>query len=74
MQEDYSVVAKTSREEISAIPASKYLSENLGIDESEPVLKRQRYVYDPGRRPIEFGLAYYKSDSIVYTVESVRPE
>ena len=74
MEEDYSVVAKTSREEISAIPATKYLSENLGINKTAPVLKRQRYVYDPGGRPIEFGLAFYKSDSIVYTVESLRPD
>ena len=74
MEEDYSVVAKTSREEISAIPATKYLSENLRINKTAPVLKRQRYVYDPGGRPIEFGLAFYKSDSIVYTVESLRPD
>jgi GntR family transcriptional regulator len=42
------------------------------LSKGDPILKRKRYVYDPGRRPIEFNIGYYRSDSIVYTVESER--
>ncbi|HRF32682.1 MAG TPA: GntR family transcriptional regulator [Cyclobacteriaceae bacterium] len=72
MEQDYSVVAKVSKEEITAIAADEALSELLGIHKGDPILKRKRFVYDPGRRPIEYNVGYYKSDSIVYTVESER--
>lgn len=72
MEQDYSVIAKVSKEEITAIAADGVLSELLGIHKGDPILKRKRFVYDPGRRPIEYNMGYYKSDSIVYTVESER--
>lgn len=72
MEKEYSVVAKLSIEEITAMSADKEIAHQLKIDTSVPILKRKRFVYDPGRRPIEYNIGYYKSDSIVYTVESER--
>ena len=72
LQNDYAVIAKLSKEEITAVSADKMLAKQLNIKSGEPILKRKRFVYDPGRRPIEFNLGYYRSDSIVYTVESER--
>lgn len=72
LENDFSVVAKLSKEEITAIAADKTLAELLKIKEGDPILKRKRFVFDPGRRPIEYNVGYYKSDSIVYTVESER--
>lgn len=72
LQEEYSVVAKLSKEEITAQAADTALSKTLHIHVGDPILKRKRFVYDPGRRPIEYNIGYYKSDSIVYTVESER--
>ena len=69
---DYSVVAKLSKEEITAEAANPDIAMKLHIHSGEPILKRKRLVYDPGRRPIEYNIGYYKSDSIVYTVESER--
>lgn len=72
LQNDYAVVAKLSKEEITAVAADRVLAKRLNIKIGDPILKRKRFVYDPGRRPIEFNLGYYRSDSIVYTVESER--
>lgn len=72
LEQEFSVVAKVSKEEITAIAADAILAERLHIRVGDPILKRKRFVYDPGRRPIEYNVGYYKSDSIVYTVESER--
>lgn len=72
LQEDYSIIAKLSQEEITAEAADKDLAQKLNLTKGDPILKRKRYVYDPGRRPIEYNIGYYRSDSIVYTVESER--
>lgn len=72
LQQDYAVVARLSKEEITAVAADRVLARKLRIKTGDPILKRKRFVYDPGRRPIEFNLGYYRSDSIVYTVESER--
>lgn len=72
LQNDFAVVAKLSKEEITAVAADRIIAKKLNIKTGDPILKRKRFVYDPGRRPIEFNLGYYRSDSIVYTVESER--
>ncbi|MGC1243888.1 MAG: GntR family transcriptional regulator [Chryseosolibacter sp.] len=72
LEQDFSVIAKVSKEEITAIAADAVMAGHLNIHKGDPILKRKRFVYDPGRRPIEYNIGYYKSDSIVYTVESER--
>ena len=72
LEKKYSVIAKLSKEEITAEAAGSSLSQRLHIGHGDAILKRKRFVYDPGRRPIEYNIGYYKSDSIVYTVESER--
>jgi GntR family transcriptional regulator len=72
LEQDFSVIAKVSKEEITAIAADAALATHLSIKRGDPILKRKRFVYDPGRRPLEYNIGYYKSDSIVYTVESER--
>lgn len=72
LENDHSVVATLSREEISAMAADTFIAEKLRIAAGDPVLFRKRLVFDQGERPIEFNLGYYKADSFVYTVESTR--
>jgi GntR family transcriptional regulator len=72
LEQDFSVIAKVSKEEITAIAADNVVAGHLHISVGDPILKRKRFVFDPGRRPIEYNVGYYKSDSIVYTVESER--
>jgi GntR family transcriptional regulator len=72
LEKNYATVAKLSREEISAVAADDSLAMKLRTDTGAPLLKRKRYVYDPGGRPIEYNVSYYRTDSFVYIVESER--
>ncbi|MDR1097864.1 MAG: GntR family transcriptional regulator [Tannerella sp.] len=72
LEKDYHIIVKLSKEEISAQSADSYLSEKLEIKPGEPILKRKRFVYDSGGRPIEWNAGYYRADSFVYTIESER--
>jgi len=72
MEEDYSVTVKLSQEEITATAANKEIADKLEMNLGEPILKRKRFVFDPGRRPIEFNIGYYRADSFVYTLESEK--
>jgi len=72
LENDYNSIAKLSKEEISAINATATLAEKLEIKSGEPILKRKRFVYDPGSRPLEWNVGYYKADSFTYTLEFER--
>ncbi len=72
LEKDYNTIAKLSKEEISAKSADKLLAEKLEVKTGEPILKRKRFVFDPGGRPIEWNVGYYRADSFVYTIESER--
>jgi len=72
LETQYSVIAQLSKEEISALAATKFIANKLDIETGSPVLFRKRFVYDQGDRPIEYNLGFYKSDGFVYTVESRR--
>lgn len=72
LEKDYSVVVKLSKEEISAELAGNTIGKILNIDSASPILKRKRFVFDPGGRPVEYNLGFYRSDSFTYTIESER--
>jgi len=72
IENDYSIIADLSKEEIKAVCPDKEISELLQINEDDPVLNRIRKVYDPGKRPIEFGLVYYRADKFTYTIDIKR--
>lgn len=72
LERDYSIVASLSKEEISAQAADELIAGKLRIAGGSPVLFRKRFVFDQGERPIEYNLGYYKADSFIYTVESLR--
>jgi GntR family transcriptional regulator len=72
LEHEHSIIATLSKEEISARTADTIISEKLKVSIGAPVLFRKRFVFDQGERPIEYNLGYYKADSFVYTVESLR--
>ena len=72
LENEHSIVATLSKEEISAKTADTVIAGKLKISTGSPVLFRKRFVFDQGERPIEYNLGYYKADSFVYTVESSR--
>jgi len=72
LEKDHSVIVKLSKEEISADVADDNLAEKLNIKPGDPILQRKRFVFDPGGRPVEYNLGFYRADSFVYTIESER--
>ncbi|MDR2563857.1 MAG: GntR family transcriptional regulator [Prevotellaceae bacterium] len=72
LEKDYNTVVKLSKEEISAKIADTQLADKLELKPGDPILIRKRFVYDPGGRPVEWNVGYYRADSFVYTIESER--
>lgn len=72
LETQYSIVAKTSKEEISARLAGEFIAEKLEIKPSDPILIRKRFVYDVNAVPIEYNIGYYRADSFTYTIEAER--
>lgn len=72
LEQDYHTIPSISKEKISAIPASAEIAKRLTIKKGEPVLFRRRVVCDPGNRPIEYNVGYYKGDSFTYEIDIKR--
>jgi GntR family transcriptional regulator len=72
LEQDHATIVAVSREKISAILASPEIAKKLDIKKGEPVLHRKRTVYDPGDRPIEYNIGYYRGDSFTYEIDIKR--
>ncbi len=68
LEEKYGIVVERSNENISARMAGNQ-AKRLQVKKQDPILFRERFVYDPGGRPIEYSLGYYRSDKFVYSIE-----
>lgn len=72
LEQDYSTVPSVSKEKISAMAANSLLAKKLNIKKGDPLLFRKRLVCDPGDRPIEYNLGYYRGDSFAYEIDIKR--
>ena len=72
IEKDHSIIVDLSREEIKAVSPEKNISAKLQISEKEPILERIRKVYDPGKRPIEYCIGYYRADKFSYSIDIKR--
>ncbi|MFL9844534.1 GntR family transcriptional regulator [Flavobacterium rhizosphaerae] len=68
LEQDYLWTPSVSREKIKAGRAGKFATV-LGIDKDEPILIRERFVLDPGDRPLEYNIGYYRNDKFTYSIE-----
>jgi len=72
LETDFSTIANLSKEAIKAILADKELAKKLRIEKNQPILFRERKVYDPGERPVEYNLGFYRADKFTYTIDIKR--
>lgn len=72
LEKDYSTIVDLSKEKIKAVCTGEKIAIKLQISNSDPVLKRIRKVYDPGKRPIEYSIGYYRADKFSYTIDIKR--
>jgi GntR family transcriptional regulator len=68
LQKKYGIKVVRSSENISAKTAGR-LGKKLHIESSSPILVRERFVYDPGDRPVEYNVGYYRSDKFIYSID-----
>ncbi len=66
------VVPEHSHEILSAVAADRRMAGALRVDEGAPLLRRERHVTDPGKRPVEFAVNHYRSDLFRYTLDIKR--
>lgn len=72
LEEDYATVPNISKEKINAIPANTDIAKKLKVKVGSPLLYRRRLVCDPGDRPIEYNIGYYKAESFTYEIDVRR--
>ena len=72
LENDFHVVASLSREKLKARLATTITAKRLQIGAGDPVLVRERFVYDPGDRPLEYNIGFYKADKFTYKIDIRR--
>jgi GntR family transcriptional regulator len=72
LENRFSTPVKTSKEQISARKASVMIAKKLKIASGDPVLYRERFVFDPGGRPVEYNTGIYAADKFTYSIEIQR--
>lgn len=72
LEENYGIVVKTSREEVSARLAGDRLAAKLGISAGDPILIRKRFVLDVNDVPVEYNIGFYRADSFTYSLVASR--
>jgi GntR family transcriptional regulator len=68
LENNYGVKVVRSNEKILAKLAGR-MAAKLQIAPDAPILFRERFVYDPGDRPIEYNVGYYRSDKFTYSID-----
>lgn len=72
LENEYNVIPTFSKERIKARLASLITSKKLKIKQGDPILRRERFVLDPGSRPLEYNIGLYIADRFTYTINIKR--
>lgn len=68
LEEKFGVVVVRSSEHIRAQQAG-HVAKKLGLRPTDPILVRERFVYDPGDRPVEYNIGFYRADKFTYSID-----
>lgn len=71
LENKYGIKVVKSNENILAKLAGR-LGPTLKVSPESPILFRERFVYDPGDRPIEYNVGYYRSDKFTYSIVTAK--
>lgn len=72
LESKYQTPVSVSYEKIKARIASKITANRLRINPGEPVLIRERFVSDPGNRPVEYNIGFYIAEKFTYSITIKR--
>ncbi len=68
LEEKFGVVVVRSNEHIRAQLAGT-MAKKLKLSSGDPILVRERFVFDPGDRPVEYNIGYYRADKFTYSID-----
>ena len=68
LEEKFDIVVVRSKEHIRAQLAGT-MAKKLCIPAGDPMLVRERFVYDPGDRPVEYNIGFYRADKFTYSID-----
>jgi GntR family transcriptional regulator len=68
LENKFGVIVVRSSEHIRAQLAGT-IAKKLDIHAGDPVLVRERLVYDPGDRPVEYNIGFYRADKFTYSID-----
>ena len=71
LEMDYHSIPSYSEENITADKAGDF-ADILKIKKTDPILIRERFVSDPGNRPLEYNIGFYRSDKFTYSIKIAR--
>jgi GntR family transcriptional regulator len=72
LEENLGLVAARAKQTVEATIADSRVASLLDIRVGDPLLKVERVVYDPNRRPIEYVSVLYRADKYFFTVKLKR--
>jgi GntR family transcriptional regulator len=72
LEENLGLVAARAEQTVEATIADSRVASLLDIRVGDPLLKVERVVYDPHRRPIEYVSVLYRADKYFFTVKLKR--
>lgn len=72
LENEYSVIAKHSHEQLKALKANQKIANILNVEVGSPIFYRERIVYDAAMRIIEFNKCYYRHDKMTYKIVITR--
>jgi GntR family transcriptional regulator len=68
LEEKFGIVVVRSNEHIRAQQAGP-MAKQLDLHVTDPILVRERFVYDPGDRPVEYNIGFYRADKFTYSID-----
>lgn len=68
LEEKFDIVVVRSSEHIRAQLAGS-MAKKLNIQAVDPMLVRERFVYDPGDRSVEYNIGFYRADKFTYSID-----
>jgi len=72
LEKECDVIVELSKERLRAVGADDQIAAWLEIEKGNPVLKRERVVFDTGNRPVEYNEVYYHTDYFTYDIDIKR--
>jgi len=72
LEHKFKTLVTISREQIKARSATAETAQRLKIKKGDPILVRERFVLDPGDRPVEYNIGFYVAEKFTYSIEIRR--